>query len=61
MLKEIEGLAGKLGQKASINPKHKEKPPDIENPKERYKAKYIPPGGVNVISPITSMKYNLSK
>ena len=44
-----------------MNLKHEIAAPDIENPKERYNAKYIPRGGVNEIAPITSMKYSLSK
>ena len=61
MLCEIEALSGQLSKKVKINPKVEVKQPDIENPKQRYDAKYIPPGGVNVISPIMSMKFNLSK
>ena len=59
-LSEIQTLSGHLGQKATINPRHKERPPDIENPKERYNATYVPPGGVNLVQPLTSMKYNLA-
>ena len=61
MLQEINTLSGQLGQKANINPRVKDKELDIKNPKERYNVKYVPPGGVTFISPITSMKYNLSK
>ena len=61
MLNEINSLSGQLGQKAKINPRVKEKELDINNPKERYSVKYVPPGGVNFISQITHMKYNLSK
>ena len=61
MLNEISTMSTKLGQKAQINARHKEKELDIKNPKERYQVKYVPPGGPTFISPITSMKYNLSK
>ena len=35
--------------------------PDFTLKENRYDHKYIPPGGVNIISPMLSMKYNLSK
>lgn len=54
-------MSTQLGTKVVINPRTKEKELDIKNPKERYQVKYVPPGGPTFISPITSMKYNLSK
>ena len=61
MLLGLEQLSAQLGKKAPMNLKHEVPEPDIENPKERYNAKYVPRGGVNEISPLTSMKYSLSK
>ena len=54
-----------IGHVAGVSSKleYRVKPPTPDHTlqENRYDYKYVPPGGVNVVSPMLSMKYNLSK
>ena len=51
----LEGKKAKLMYR--VEPEYKD--PTLKD--NRYDSKYIPEGGVNIVSPMLSMKYNLSK
>ena len=48
-------------RKASLSQRKEPPPPDLKKQDERYKFKYIPTGGMNVVSPLLAMKYCISK
>ena len=56
-----EALSLVTGKSAKLEYRQPPEEVDYTLKENRYDFKYVPPGGVNVVSALASMKYNLSK